>query len=156
MKVAPTMAGGLKIEAEVAGDWEVLRFISHDARLGKVDLAERLARRLRPGELANDWRAFVVPDLRSTFGEQLALVERVIEAAAVQSHGGPGEIFVPPGEVMSWFGALNQARLGLQERYQFSESERPDLASMHPGRRSGYLRGRFYAVVQEIMLNHLM
>jgi len=154
MKVAPTLAGGLKIEAEAPGDWAVLHWILQDAAAGSVDLAERLGRGMR--EAGSDWENYVVPDLRAEFSAQASLVEKTLAAAMDESGGGPGEIFIAGDEILSWFGALNQARLGLEERYHFGEDGLASLAAMGASRRSGYLRGRFYAAVQEIMLVHLM
>lgn len=148
--------GGLKIEAEVPGDWEVLRWIVNDATAGEVDLAARLAGRMPDEELARDWEAFVVPDLRAEFSDQVATVGRAIEEAVAANGGGPGALHVPPTDILGWFGALNQARLGLEERFCFEQDPRPNLVKMNSVRRSGFLRGRFYAAVQEIMLTHLM
>jgi hypothetical protein len=156
MKVAPTLAGGLKIEAEVPGDWEVLHSILRDAAAGRVDLAERLGRKMKEGEAGADWEDYVVPDLRAEFCAQVVLVEEAVQMAAAASSGGAGAVFIPAGEVLSWFGALNQARLGLEDRYKFGDDAAVNLAGMSAARRSGFLRGRFYAAVQEIMLTHLM
>jgi hypothetical protein len=156
MKVAPTLAGGLKIEAEAPGDWEVLHWIMQDAARGAMDLAERLGKPMRAGESGSDWETYVVPDLRAEFSAQMSLVEKAIAGALEKSAGGPGEVFIARDEVLSWFGALNQARLGLEERYKFGEDGLSSLAAMGAARRSGFLRGRFYAAVQEIMLAHLM
>jgi len=155
MKVAPILAGGLKIEAEVPEDWDVLGCIMQDAVAGAVDLAQRLGSRMRKAD-ADDWETYVVPDLRTEFCAQVSLVEEAINSAASASGGGPGVISIPAAEVLSWFGALNQARLGLEERYRFGDDGIASLTGMNATRRSGFLRGRFYAAVQEIMLTHLM
>lgn len=156
MKVAPTLAGGLKIEAEVPQDWEILRCIIQDAGAGSVDLAERLGTRMRQDEAGSDWEEYVVPDLRVEFSAQVMMVEEAINAALAASGGGPGAILVPAAEILSWFGALNQARLGLEDCYGFGGDGVANIAGMAANRRSGFLRGRFYAAVQEIMLSHLM
>ena len=156
MKVAPTLDSGLKIEAEVPGDWDVLRCILSDACAGETDLASRLAQGIEEPEAAEDWENYVVPELREKFGGQLFKVERAIESAAAEFSGQPGTIYIPPEDLFSWYGALNQARLGLEARYGFGPVTQPDLTAMSIGRRSGFLRGRFYTAVQSIMLDHLM
>ena len=156
MKVAPTLGGGLKVEAEVPGDWDVLRCIVLDARGGDEDLADRLVRRMEEPELEDDWGEFVVPDLQEQFDAQISEIEQVIEGAAEEAGEGAGAIFIGRDDIFLWFSALNQARLGLEERYGFGPVTDPDLEAMNPARRSGFLRGRFYTAVQGIMLDHLM
>ncbi|RYD33422.1 MAG: hypothetical protein EOP87_11020, partial [Verrucomicrobiaceae bacterium] len=61
MKVAPTLEGGLRIDAEDLGDWEILHAILHDARRGDADLAGNLGALISEEAGAEDWRDFVVP-----------------------------------------------------------------------------------------------
>jgi len=156
VKAAPTLDGGLKIEAEVPRDWQILRWIVVDAAAGGGDLADRLGSQVVAREVVDDWKELVVPELREEFGEQLGVVTGAVEKAVAENGRGAGAIYVPAGEVMSWYGALNQARLGLEEAYKFDSEEVDDLVGMSAEARSGYFRGMFYRRVQMIILDHLM
>ena len=157
MNIGPTLDGGLRIDAEDPGDWEVLRCIVLDARGRPVDLASRLGRLIGDEPEPGDWEEFVVPDLRVEFDGQLQLVKRAIEAAVAES--GPetgGSVAISRDDAELWFGALNQARLALEEVYRFSATvgEEPDRSDT--GRRSAYFRSQFYSAVQELLLQFVI
>jgi len=151
MKVAPVLKGGLRIDAESPLDWMVLRCITHDARGGGLDLADRVAAAMEADEGAEDWRDFVLPDLREGFNAQLAAIDAAVGAAGVGDEAG--SLFIAPEDAELWYGGLNQARLALEERYQLSEA---DLPEMTPGRRSAWFRSQFYLHVQSLLLDHVM
>jgi hypothetical protein len=150
MKVAPTLQGGLRIDAETPLDWMMLRCIAPDARSGGLDLADRVSAPMADDEGAGDWRDYVVPDLRDGFNAQLEGIERALAAAAGDE---PGRIFIPREDAELWYGGLNQARLALEERYHLSAAA---LSEMTPGKRSAWFRSQFYLHVQSLLLDHVM
>ena len=156
MKVAPTLDGGLRIDAESTGDWDVLRSLVTDAVTRGGDLATRLGNLIEGEEDSEDWKEFVVPELRTRFDHQLATVVQAVENAADAVDQGPGPLAIPREQAEDWYGALNQARLALEERHRFHES--PDLApqSMSPPKRSAWFRSHFYMALQGLLLDHVM
>ena len=151
MKVAPTLEGGLRLDLESPIDWMVLRAITYDARGVSVHLADRLGGLMDDDPQAEDWREYVVPDLHETFDSQLAAVEQALGDAG--DGEGAAEIFITPQTGGLWFGALNQARIALEERYDFSACE--DRA-MTPGMKSAYFRSQTYQSLQSLLLRHVM
>jgi hypothetical protein len=151
MKVAPTLKGGLRIDAETPLDWMVLRCIPHDARGGGLDLADRVSAPMAADPGAEDWRDYVVPDLRDGFNAQLAVIERALAAAGDGDE--PGRIFITREDAELWYGGLNQARLALEERYSLSNAALPEMT---PGKRSAWFRSQFYLHVQSLLLDHVM
>jgi len=156
MKVAPTLEGGLRIDAEDLGDWEILHAILHDARRGDADLAGNLGALISEEAGAEDWRDFVVPDLREEFGDQISKVARDIEGAMEQSGGEAGSIWISKADGFIWYGALNQARLAIEDLHHFGPSEDVSMEDLHPARRSAFFRSQFYLAIQSMLLDHVM
>lgn len=156
MKVAPTLEGGLRIDAEGSRDWEVLRMIVPDAVSRGSDLAARLCERMSAGEGGEDWAELVEPELRSLFDSQLAVVANAVEEAAAAAANAAGPLLIPRTAAETWYGALNQARLAIEERHQFHAPHAGGPEGMPPGRRSAWFRGQFYLAVQGLLLDHLL
>lgn len=131
-------------------------------------------------ELVNDWNDHILPDLRSDFARQLDCVtndlrnvrrESPPSAPSTVREDGPAEdaedeekelpttgetyqLVIPIDHVESWYGALNQARLVMQARYNFPEIE--SLASivalLASENLKPYLTSRFYTEIQAALL----
>lgn len=153
MKAGQTLDGGLRIDAEDGDDWFVLVRIAADAE--GDSLAERLGG-LMDGELAEDWREFVVPDLRDEFEGRVAFVRHEVEAAMAAAQGAAGSLWISRERAFDWYGALNQARLALEERYGFGPALIPAGAMQSAERRSAYVRARFYCAIQSMLLEFVM
>lgn len=149
--MAPILNGGLRIDAEASHDWDVLRCIAVDASPGA--LAARLTN--AAGEHAEDWDEYVQPDLEAHFEDQIESINSAINQAARESAEGPGSLFISKEEGEKWFGALNQARLALHARYDFSDDE-ADVDDMGSGKRPAFFRYQFYKVVQDLLLKRIM
>jgi hypothetical protein len=156
MKAMPTLEGGLRIDAEEASDWDLLREIIVDANGGKVDLASRLGGMINDEAGGEDWQEYVVPDLREDFQDRLAQVGAAIESAAHQASGEAGPIWITPEDVFPWYSALNQARLELEEQFHFGSNEEIDLMSLPEESRPAYIRSYFYFTLQSLLLEHVM
>ena len=63
-------------------------------------------------------------------------------------------IFVHPEKADVWYGALNQARLALESRYQLSGYD--DFEKAAEDLRSAYFRDRFYCFLQSTLLEYVM
>jgi len=156
MNVMPTLEGGLRIDAEDARDWNVLRDIAKDATSFRVDLADQLGAFVTDSQVADDWRDFVVPDLRSCFAEATLHVVKAVSEARTVANDGPGPVWITPQDADFWYSALNQARLALEEKFHFGPGETVNPASLPPRRRSAFLRSQFYCAIQSLLLEHVM
>lgn len=156
MKVQPTLDGGLKIDAENLVDWEVLHAIIHDAAYGDSDLASHLGNLITEDAGAEDWQDFVVPDLREEFNQQITHVTKAIENAMEKSGGEAGSIWIPRKDGLTWYGALNQARLALEDLHHFGTDIDVSLDYLHSSQRSAYFRSQFYLAIQSLLLDHVM
>ena len=109
-----TLEGGLRIDAEDEGDWQLLMGITHDALSCEEKLGDRLGGLMHDEQVARDWKEFIVPDLNEAFHTELTQVATAISAARVDSGGGPGPLWITPDDAFPWYSALNQARLAIE------------------------------------------
>jgi hypothetical protein len=156
MTVMPTLEGGLRIDAEDAGDWDLLRGIVEDANGGEPDLASRLGGMVDDTEIAEDWQEFVVPDLREEFQDELAEIAAWIESAAFDANGGAGPIWITRENAYPWYSALNQARLTLEEVYHFGPEGMANPRKMKAEKQAAFIRSGFYSDIQSLLLEHVM
>jgi len=156
MKAMLTLEGGLRIDAEDPADWELLTQMIFDADRCESDLADRLGGLIRDDAGAEDWREYVVPDLREVFRDELSDVAVALENAIHQAKGGPGPVWIEPNDAMSWYSTLNQARLALEEEFHFGQTEDVDPAEFPMEKRSAFSRSRIYCTLQSMLLEHVM
>jgi hypothetical protein len=156
MKVAPTLEGGLRIDPETAEDWHILRAILLDANGNETDLATRLGGMVTDERIAEDWRDFVVPDLRESFADDLNQIQAAIETAAAFPKDGESPIWITREDAFSWYSALNQARLGLEEKYGFGSDPESDPSNLQPVWHEAMLRSQFYCALQSFLLRHAL
>ena len=156
MKVMPTLEGGLRIDAESADDWVYLNAITLDAASCDESLADRLGNLISDKDVASDWREFVIPDLDERFSEAVRNVGVAIASAQVDAGGEPGALWITPDDAADWYGALNQARLALEEVYHFGPGENIYPASLPPVPRDAFRRSQFYCAIQSLLLEHVM
>jgi len=154
MRIAPTLDGGLRIDAESAHDWLLLEMICTDAAsLSESPLTERLAAHMETNE---DWDEYVTPDLKTQFSEQIAHVSRAISIAE-KDHELVGHLHIQKSEADTWFGAINQARLSLEAQYQLSNYQHPEeIDDQSPFIQSTFARYELYSQIQFCLLEYLM
>lgn len=146
MTVMPTVEGGLKLIPEEDYDWNVLSAIALDAH---EDLAKRFGGMMDEESM---WDDIVVPDLELHFGSQLEEVIRALKAGRKE-----GEVIISPETSEAWYGALNQARLGLERIYHFGPDEKVVMEELSSGdEKEAYRRGRFYSAVQAVLIEYVM
>lgn len=156
MKIAPTIEGGLRIDPETPEDWHILQAIALDANGHGTDLADRLGNLITDEKLAEDWHDIVVPDLRESFADDLHYVHATIDAAAALKNTGPSPVWITREDAFTWYGALNQARLALEEKYRFGPDPESDPANLTPLRHEALLRSHFYCALQSFILKHAL
>jgi Domain of unknown function (DUF2017) len=126
---------------------------------GDAKAEERLfSRPADPSEaqINRDWEEFVRPELRHLFLSARRVVEKDLEQ--LDTVTGPEEqLSIPVAHADAWLNTLNQARLVLAARYDFSEAE----LSSHEGpenflqRDVALLQINFYALIQEHIIDAL-
>lgn len=156
MNVIPTLEGGLRIDAECDVDWRLLHAVVEDAASGERDLATRLGIQIDDEALAEDWQEFVVPDLRDGFQDQLDQVAAAIFNARKSAGNDGGPLWIHRKDGMLWYAALNQARLALEDRYQFGPRTDFDAAEGDDLQRAAFMRSRFYQLVQSLLLDYVI
>ena len=156
MNVMPTLEGGLRIDAEAPHDWLILSGITDDAVSSDEKLGQRLGKLITDEDVAADWNEFVVPDLDEGFSADVVLVATRIASARVGSGGEAGALWIVPDEASQWYSTLNQARLALEERYQFGPGEIIDADELQGEERAGFIRSQFYCAIQSLLLDHVM
>lgn len=151
-----TLEGGLRIDIEDAGDWQLLNGISSDAVSCDENLAHRLGKLITDEDIALDWKEYIIPDLEEGFSSDLRHVTTAIASAHLESAGGPGQLWITRDEALQWYSALNQARLALEEHFHFGPGEAIDPADLPQHSQSALLRSRFYCAVQSLLLEYVM
>ncbi len=148
MTIAPTVSGGLKLIPEEDQDWVVLLKIAHD---GDGDLAQHFAGLMDEDSM---WEDIVVPELESEFSTQRKKVLKdVMEARERKSDG----LIIDRKDAEIWYGAFNQARLAMEEKYRFGPREFRDSDDFEDEEmRSAYFRNEFYGTVQSLLLEYVM
>jgi len=156
MNIAPTIEGGLRIDPETAEDWQILRAIAVDANSHGIDLANRLGGLITDETIAEDWQDIVVPDLREMFMDDLNHIQAAIETASAFPKDGETPIWITREDAFTWYSSLNQARLALEEKYNFGQDPESDAGNLTPLRHEALLRSHFYCALQSFILKHAL
>jgi len=99
----------------------------------------------------SEWDEWVVPDLVEGFTSQSLLVDASVAEARKQT---PPAIVIRPKHADLWYGAVNQARLSLQARFRLDVFESLDGVPEEVVK--AYIRDRFYATLQSLLLEFVM
>jgi hypothetical protein len=108
-----------------------------------------------PG-MVKDWEEFVRPELRHLFFSARKVVEEDL-ATMTRRPGRHSHLVVPLVHAEAWLNALNQARLVLATKYDFSEAELSFNQPLQTFSRRDLvlLQINFYAAVQERLIEIL-
>lgn len=118
-------------------------------------------------DLRDDWMNLVVPELLDHFDAQISKVAADLDARVpgecgdeflvgfgdhgeLPELGGHCNVRIPREHVEDWYGALNQARLALDARYDLSGEIEPvgALETQSPAWRQAWFHSRFYGMLQ--------
>jgi hypothetical protein len=107
-------------------------------------------------DLVRDWDEFVRPELRHLFRSAKETVEEDLGLLKMKV-GHLGRFLVPLDHGEPWLNALNQARLILAAKYEFSEAElsKFDLPGTFSQRELVLHQINFYAAIQERIIEIL-
>lgn len=151
------MEGGLRVDLQDPTDWLLLGHLVDDADGRDQGLAEALADLIEQPELAGDWREFVLPDLKEEFQGAVQRVQEVIAKAVAQCSEEGGSLWITREDGFLWYSTLNQARLAIEERFQFGDRDRDDLELLSDSsRQSAWYRNQFYSALQGLLLEHVL
>lgn len=156
MKIMQTLEGGLRFDIEEDDDWHLLQSITNDAISCDEKLAQRLGNLITDPDVAPDWEEFIIPDLEDCFASDVQHVATAIASAKLESGGGPGPLWITRDDAFHWYSALNQARLAIEERFQFGPEEDVDPDNLKPVRRAAFIRTEIYSDIQRMLLHRVM
>lgn len=144
----------LVLEMESEDDCLLMKLVIIDATMPAERLANRLGRLVDVPELRDDWEEFVVPDLDEAFERELRAVFRSVDRAIGREGTSSGKVVIRPRERRTWYAVLNQARLTLEEIYQFGHQtiEELDAQGIQEQPRAAFLRTDFYIMLQSMLL----
>jgi hypothetical protein len=107
-------------------------------------------------ELIEDWRDYIEPELARLFLSTLEVIERDLETLHPDKRSGESTLTIPFDHLENWIHGLNQARLTLSARYDFTEEEMErSLPFGNAPRDLALLQVRFYGILQELFLREL-
>jgi hypothetical protein len=110
----------------------------------------------RDRDFLSDWREFVEPELAKVFLSSIEIIERDLKKLRVDLGTGESVIAVATQDLDAWIHGLNQARLALAARHQFTEEDMERSMPLDGNPRAlALLQVRFYGILQELFLREL-
>jgi hypothetical protein len=101
-----------------------------------------------------DWRDYVKPELQRLFQRSIDIFSKDLVSAKIHPDGAC-DILIPQGHIDHWISSLNQARLAIAARLEFTEAELtadllPDIE--HP-RDLALFQVHFFGMLQQTLLD---
>ena len=124
-----------------------------DAATGR--LFPTLTEGREPGADA-DWREFVEPGLRELFMDAVSIVREDLKSFPGKAKAGIATLRLPVKHLEAWIHTLNQARLALAARHEFTDRELEREVPTEGDERAFVLfQIHFYGLLQEFFLRQL-
>lgn len=103
-----------------------------------------------------DWKEYVEPDLRRLFQDAVDVVKGDLAGFPTAEAEPPYGLPLPVAHFEAWVHTLNQARLALAARFEFTERDMDHRIILDTDERSrALLEVRFYGLLQEFFLHQL-
>lgn len=141
---------------------ELLRQIPVSTKPDAVPAAERRLFSAPAGpdekELCAEWKVYVEPELRRLFQSATETVESDLrQLGANEKPFANSTLRIPHEHSDAWLNALNQARLAIAAKYDFSEAELCDHYRSPIGSRRdlSLFQVNFYGFLQEFILREM-
>lgn len=142
---------------------ELLRQIPSSAKTDSAPAAEQRlfcapADPKKHEELCAEWKLYVEPELRRIFESATETVARDLEQLGENEKPfANSTLRIPVANSEAWLNALNQARLALAAKFDFSEAELSDHYRSPIGSRRdlSLFQVNFYGFLQEFILREL-
>ena len=110
----------------------------------------------REPDFEQDWKNYVEPDLRLLFRSTQEIVEGDLKRFDPDESGDSSTLRIPVKNLEAWIHTLNQARLAIAARYDFTDKEMEKQLSLGSGARSlALFQVHFYGFLQECFLQQL-
>lgn len=109
-------------------------------------------------ELCKEWKLYVEPELRKLFRSATETVaEDLKQICGKEKSLSNRTLRIPAGHMDAWLNALNQARLALAAKNNFTDLELGDHNRSPVGSRRdlSLFQVNFYGFIQEFILRHL-
>ncbi len=108
-------------------------------------------------EFEEDWKTYVEPDLRDLFRTAQEIVTGDLkEFQPAESPGSEASLVIPQKHLEAWIHTLNQARLAIAARFEFSEKEiEKPIFRAATKRAHALFQVHFYGFLQECFLQQL-
>ena len=107
-------------------------------------------------QLDRDWKSYVEPDLRRIFQSSLEVIEEDLEGRVSGSSSKGRTLQIPVAHLDAWIHGLNQARLAIVARQNFSSAElEGDMPLEGNERALALFQTHFYGFLQESFLREL-
>lgn len=154
--------GALKISEIDPFLAELLRQIPESTRQTSVPAVEQRLFSLpalpEEKEMCAEWKLYVEPELRRHFQSATEVVEEDLRQLGENEQPFANSALQIPNEHSdAWLNALNQARLAIAARYEFTEAELSDHYRSPIGSRRdlSLFQVNFYGFLQEFILREL-
>ncbi|MEO6971082.1 MAG: DUF2017 family protein [Chthoniobacterales bacterium] len=141
---------------------ELLRQIPESANPEAVPAAEQRLYSAPAGpnekELCAEWKIYVEPELRRLFQSATETVASdLAQLAEKEKPFANGTLRIPQEHSDAWLNALNQARLAIAAKYDFSDAELCDYYRSPIGSRRdlSLFQVNFYGFLQEFILREM-
>ncbi len=139
---------------------ELLRQIPASTRVKDVPSAEArlFSRPSAEKEICAEWKSYVEPELRRLFQS----AAETVSSDLAQLNGNEKSLYnctlhIPVDHADAWLNTLNQARLVIASKYNFSDGELNDHYRSPTGSRRdlGLFQVNFYGFLQEFILREI-
>jgi hypothetical protein len=103
-----------------------------------------------------DWKNYVQPDLRELFRSAQEVVTKDLKNFPAEDSGDDHILLLPVEHLEDWIHCLNQARLALSARFEFTEHDLEEPLPFHGDQRAlALFQVHFYGFLQECFLRQL-
>ena len=110
----------------------------------------------REPEFERDWKEYVEPDLRHIFKSAQEIVEGDLQKFEPAESEESTTLRIPMKNLEAWIHTLNQARLAISARHDFTEEDMEKKVSLAGDARSlALFQVHFYGLLQECFLQQL-
>lgn len=107
-------------------------------------------------DLLEDWQEYVAPELAKLFQSSIEVIEADLRKLQINAQDGSASLSIGFDRLESWVHGLNQARLALVARHEFTETEMEEFLPLTGDERPlALLQVRFYGILQELFLREL-
>jgi hypothetical protein len=73
-----------------------------------------------------------------------------------KADGGEGSVWISKADGFIWYGALNQARLSIEDEHHFGPRDYVDVEDLPPPVKSAFIRAQFYLGLQSLLLDYVL